>query len=239
MAWKGEQYTDLKFDYVDETDFIDTSLARRLAYTSVFIYTLKDILVYMADLGSISILVIANKDKFQNMGDLASENSNFTVFTGNVGNADALREANKILSIFRGTGIMFLLIMISLLISFILLAFEWRKANKIIKSRDISYAFTSLIAYRYYAIRSYAHYCLFSQIQNSRKTVDVLAFWVFFKFKGWKRLVLAEFPRQFLNMVIIYSLFTVLYNTNERRVDLTIQKMFGDGLDVPAKVFFF
>jgi hypothetical protein len=100
------------------------------------------------------------------------------------------------------------------------LAFEWYKAQKIIRSRDISYAFTSLIAYRYYAIRSYAHYCLFSQIQSSRKTLDVLAFWVFFKFKGvlnshlgWKRLLLAEFPRQFLNMVIIFSIFKAVYNT--------------------------
>jgi hypothetical protein len=41
MSWKGEQYNDLKFDYVDEIDFIDNSFGRKLAYMSVFIYTLK------------------------------------------------------------------------------------------------------------------------------------------------------------------------------------------------------
>jgi hypothetical protein len=180
----------------------------------------------MADLGSISILVLANKDKLQNIGSITDRNASFTIFSGNIANREAMRRADDILRSFGGTGVMFLLIMLSILSSFVLLAFEWRKANKIIKSRDISYAFTSLIAYRYYAIRSYAHYCLFSQIQNSRKTVDVLAFWVFFKFKGWKRLVLAEFPRQFLNMVIIACLGLALLDANDKRLDLTVLAMF-------------
>ncbi|KAJ3270266.1 hypothetical protein HDU76_011184, partial [Blyttiomyces sp. JEL0837] len=75
------------------------------------------------------------------------------------------------------------LILATVILSFILLFIDWRKAQAIIKSRDISYAFTSPIAYRYYVLRSYPHYCFFSQIQNSRKTVDVLAFFVFFMFK--------------------------------------------------------
>ena len=93
----------------------------------------------------------------------------------------------------------------SVLMSFVLLFFEWRKARTIIRSGDISYAFTSSIAYRFYAIRSYPHYCFFSQIQNSRKTIDLLAFFVYFRFKGWKRLVFAEAPRQFLNFVFLYN----------------------------------
>ena len=76
------------------------------------------------------------------------------------------------------------IVCVSIFVSFVLLIFEWRKARKVIRSRDISYAFTSTIAYRYYAIRSFPHFCFFNQIQNSRKTVDVLAFYVFFVFKG-------------------------------------------------------
>jgi hypothetical protein len=191
----------------------------------------------MADLGSISILVLANRDKLQNIGSITDRNASFTIFSGNIANRDAMRRADDILRIFGGTGVMFLLIMLSILSSFVLLAFEWRKANKIIKSRDISYAFTSLIAYRYYAIRSYAHYCLFAQIQNSRKTVDVLAFWVFFKFKGWKRLVLAEFPRQFLNMVIIACLGLALHESNDKQIDRTVVAMF-QSLNNEARVLF-
>ena len=72
----------------------------------------------------------------------------------------------------------------SILISYLLLALDWREANKIIKSRDISYAFTSTIAYRYYVIQSYPHYCFFDVIRDHQRTIDVLAFYCFFAFKG-------------------------------------------------------
>src|SRR2546430_9986222 len=114
--------------------------------------------------------------------------------------------------------------------SFILLAWDMKKARAIIASRDISYAFTSIIAYRYYTIRSYSHYCFFAQINNSKKSWDHIAFFVFFTFKGtsccvypleniiqfcvdpfallflgWKRLMLAEAPRQAINAFTLYS----------------------------------
>ncbi|CAG8441903.1 2518_t:CDS:2 [Ambispora gerdemannii] len=90
--------------------------------------------------------------------------------------------------------------------SFILLAWDMKKAKAIVESDDISYAFTSIIAYRYYTLRSYAHYCFFSQINNSRKRWDRIAFFVFFTFKGWKRLVFAEAPRQAINAITLYSI---------------------------------
>ena len=51
--------------------------------------------------------------------------------------------------------------------------------------------------------------------------MDVLAFWVFFKFRGWKRLILAEFPRQFLNALILYDIF----QQKQRTVVQTVQKL--------------
>ena len=71
-----------------------------------------------------------------------------------------------------------------IVLSFILLAWDMKKAAAIIQSRDISYAFTSMIAYRYYAIKSYAHFCLFSKIHNSKKQIDEIAFFCFFTFRG-------------------------------------------------------
>jgi hypothetical protein len=59
-----------------------------------------------------------------------------------------------------------------------------KKAVAIIQSRDISYAFTTMIAYRYYAIKSYAHFCLFSKIHSSKKQIDDIAFFCFFTFRG-------------------------------------------------------
>lgn len=176
MSWKREEIADHKFDLIDVDEFTDESMLRKIAYSSVFIFALKDILVYMADLGSVSILVASNKDAIFN------PQPNQTIIFSTVDNG--LSSQNSVINNLGGPRVILALIVASLFASFVLLAFEWRKAQKIIKSRDISYAFTSEVTYSYYTIRSYPHYCFFSHIQNSRKTVDVLAFWVFFKFKG-------------------------------------------------------
>jgi len=99
------------------------------------------------------------------------------------------------------------ILLASVVVSYVLVILDIRKAIKIVESRDIAYAFTSTIAYRYYAIKSYPHYCFFAQIQNSRKRTDIIAFFVFFTLKGWKRLLFAEFPRQLLNFLLLVQLY--------------------------------
>ena len=133
----------------------------------------------MADLGSFILLFSANYEVIKSGGK-----GNFTFGTFNATNSDNESIISKLGLGVNTSLVFFCLIIASLIASFVLLMFEWKKANRIIKSRDISYAFTSDVAYSYYTIRSYPHYCFFSQIQNSRKPVDVLAFWVFFKFRG-------------------------------------------------------
>ncbi|RUS25860.1 hypothetical protein BC938DRAFT_471545 [Jimgerdemannia flammicorona] len=107
-----------------------------------------------------------------------------------------------------------------ILMSFLLLFLDIRKSRLIIESRDISYACTSVIASRYYTLRSYSHYCFFAQINDSKKTTDEIAFFVFFTLKethgyflpplllpvGWKRLLLAEAPRQVVNGVTLWAI---------------------------------
>ncbi|KAJ3417004.1 hypothetical protein HDV05_007486 [Chytridiales sp. JEL 0842] len=201
--WKREEISDHKFDYIDVDDFVENSWLRKLQYSFVFLGTLKSVLVYIADITLLALLFSSNI--FTGDGKC---NSAGTPTIGAPGifcesaNSTGSTLAEQVLPF----GVRKWMILVTILISFILLALDWRKANAIIKSRDISYAFTSPIAYRYYVLRSYPHYCFFSQIQNSRKTVDVLAFFVFFQFKGWKRLLLAEFPRQLLNALTLADL---------------------------------
>jgi hypothetical protein len=85
-------------------------------------------------------------------------------------------------------------------VSTIQLAYESRKARRIIQSRDISYAFTNVLAHDYYSLSesihllvfqqtscllgSYDHFCFFEHISNSTKLSDDFAFFVFFTFKS-------------------------------------------------------
>ncbi|KAI8905038.1 hypothetical protein EDD86DRAFT_229504 [Gorgonomyces haynaldii] len=200
--WKREEIPDHKFDHIDVDEFYDPSFPARLSYASVFLMTLKSILVYFADLGSVALLIATVG--FNNL--LSGQVSDVNV------NIAAGADKSKILLLNVDPIVQIGLIFASVVASFILLFFEWRKAMRIIKSRDISYAFTSTIAYRWYAIRSYPHYCLFSQIQNSRKTTDLLAFYCYFRFRGWKRLIFAEGPRQFFNLNLIVAVTRFILN---------------------------
>ncbi|KAJ3210855.1 hypothetical protein HDU67_004956 [Dinochytrium kinnereticum] len=198
--WKREEIADHKFDYIDVDDFIEDSLYRKVAYAGVFLLTLKSIVVYMNDLLIASLI-------FQTLSERKNCDPSGGFSLSACGTQSNLKK-------FLPQEVRPYLIISSVIISFILLFIDWRKAQIIIKSRDISYSFTSTIAYRYYVLRSYAHYCLFCQIQNSRRTIDILAFFVFFQFKGWKRLLFAEFPRQ---LIIAVNLVDLLIKFKEEK----------------------
>lgn len=202
-SWKREEIPDHKFDHIDVREFKDHSLRRKVLYLGVFIMTLKAILAYAADLGAVLLV-------FSTSG-LTNIFANATTGVSDISYQETINipPSTKLT-----------IISASVFVSFLLLYHEWKKAEKIIRSRDISYAFTSVQAYRYYAIKSYDHYCfcklftdnLVSQIQNSRKLVDLVAFFIYFRFKGWKRLLLAEAPRQFLNFMYIYDVTKLAQN---------------------------
>ncbi|KAJ3036776.1 hypothetical protein HDV00_002388 [Rhizophlyctis rosea] len=173
-----------------------TANSIRAKLGQVYAITLKSILVYMADIG-IVVLLFAGENLFSTTPSASTPGAQ-------TANSDKAMFENALPQNIRRW-----LILATVILSFILLAWEWRKAWRIIKSNDISYAFTNTVSYRFYVIRSYAHFCFFEQVQNSRKTVDILAFYVFFTFRGWKRLLLAEFPRALLNAFNLVDLFNI------------------------------
>ncbi|KAL7321568.1 Potassium transporter [Mucor circinelloides] len=93
-----------------------------------------------------------------------------------------------------------------IMVSFLLLIWDMFKARRILKTHDISFAFTSVIANRYLSMKDYRYYCLFQSINSNSKGIDNYAFFIFFQLKGWKRLLLAEAPRQVINVVTLEAL---------------------------------
>ncbi|KAI8147719.1 hypothetical protein BJV82DRAFT_593105 [Fennellomyces sp. T-0311] len=93
-----------------------------------------------------------------------------------------------------------------IILSFLLLAWDFYKARNVLKSRDISLGVTNVMAYRYYSVRDYAKFCLFRKINDSRKSSDMCAFFVFYTLKGWKKLLFAQSPRQIISGVTVYAL---------------------------------
>ncbi|KAK7049617.1 Potassium transporter [Paramarasmius palmivorus] len=187
--WKREIVPDHKFDFVDTREFTDNGFFMRLKYLWLYIIVLKSFLVYVSDI--FTAITMLSTDSWSNQifnqcADLKEKDTDCVAIPFETGKW-----------LFVGC----------IIFSFLLLAYESRKARKIIVSRDISYAFTNVMANNYYSLRSYDHFCFFDHISNSTKTSDDFAFFVFFVFKSWKRLLLADGPRQTINALTLYAVY--------------------------------
>ncbi|KAG8865341.1 hypothetical protein FRB96_000231 [Tulasnella sp. 330] len=181
-AWKREVVQDHKFDFVDTRDFHTKSFGVRVQYMWIYILVLKSFLVYLSDIYTAATMLTS------------------TTWTNTIYNRCPANECPTI-SFSVGKWIF----VGCIIFSFLLLAYEAQKSKKIIASRDISYAFTNIMANNYYSLRSYNHFCFFSQIENSTKKKDDFAFFIFFTFKEWKRVLLADGARQCINGLTLYS----------------------------------
>ncbi|KAG0020659.1 hypothetical protein BGZ82_011533 [Podila clonocystis] len=197
--WRRQKVEDHKFDFIDVQDYIDNSAWRKFKYSLVFAIVVKGILIYCADLWTAVNLLVSG-----------TWSSNLGVSNDQI----SFRDIKISFEIYKWV------FAACIILSFVLLAWDIKKAVAIIQSRDISYAFTSMIAYRYYAIKSYAHFCLFEKIHNSKKQIDEIAFFCFFTFRGWKRLMFADGPRQIINGIILITVFT---KSRRRRPDGTYE----------------
>ncbi|ORX98150.1 hypothetical protein K493DRAFT_214713 [Basidiobolus meristosporus CBS 931.73] len=193
--WKREVINDHKFDFVDVDEFYEDHFATKFKYCFIFLFTIKSILIYVLDIYTAVMLIFFNS------------------WTSDI-NKD-LEKLSYIRWIFVG----------SIAASYVLLFLEISKARAVILSGDISFTFTSIIANRYYTLRSYAHYCFFNQIHNQKRFKDELAFFVFFALKGWKRMFFAEAARRFVNgYTLFFSIKGNVSHLNTWYLDLPIDK---------------
>ncbi|KAF8639946.1 hypothetical protein AX17_001196 [Amanita inopinata Kibby_2008] len=183
--WKREEVPDHKFDFVDTREFTDNGFVMRMKYLWLYAVVLKSFLVYVSDV-------------FTAVTMLSTSN-----WSNEIYNKCQQLDGCVFIDFTTAKWIFFACI----LFGFLLLAYEAHKAKKIIASRDISYAFTNVMVNNYYSLRSYDHFCFFDHISNSTKTSDDFAFFVFFTFKSWKRLILSDGPRQAINSLTLYALY--------------------------------
>jgi len=185
--WKREVVQDHKFDFIDVREFHSTAFMTRLKYFFLYGLIFKSFLVYMSDIFTAVTMLSTNdwQNTIQRSCNVGSTNGCVVI------------PFNVAKWLFVGC----------IIFSFLLLGYEARKAKRIIASKDISYSFTNVMAQNYYSLRSYDHFCLFGQISNSTKKKDDFAFFIFFTFKTWKRLLLADGPRQSINALTLYSFY--------------------------------
>ncbi|KAJ7047481.1 hypothetical protein C8F04DRAFT_1058993 [Mycena alexandri] len=185
--WKREVVQDHKFDFISVADFRDNGFKMRSKYLFLFLIFFKSFAVYMSDIFTAVTMLTTRSWSNQIFDECTAQQNNGCVFI----------PFNTGKWLFVGC----------IIFSFLLLGYEARKAKLIVASHDISYAFTNVLANNYYSLRSYDHFCFFDHISNSTKTSDDFAFFVFFVFKSWKRVLLADGPRQTINALTLYAVW--------------------------------
>lgn len=175
---------------MDLDAFYNPSCTGRLSHLSVYLLTVKSFAVYVADLWTAGILKPSRHVTRLTRLFLVS-----LLIIGQTTTTPAIP-----------TEISKWLFFACIMFSFLVLIWDMFKAYRILKSRDISYAFTSVIANRYLSMKDYRIFCLFKSINATSKGIDSYAFFVFFQLKGWKRLLIAEAPRQVINVVTLEAL---------------------------------
>ncbi|OUM64128.1 hypothetical protein PIROE2DRAFT_42874, partial [Piromyces sp. E2] len=205
--WKREEILDHSFSLINVNDYVNNSTMMRIKYLWIFFVVFRIIMVYMFDI----YLLIQSRDS----ADFKVEHDYCEQSFGFIG--ERLSFISKLCEFDKKPFFrylldhMFYLLLFSIGIATLLGYLELRKAQRIIKSQDISFAYTNIVAYRYYCIKSYAYYCFFQLIQDHKKLSDSFAFFVFFTFKGWKRFVFADSLRRVINLVIFLNNLTQLY----------------------------
>ncbi|RSH92426.1 hypothetical protein EHS25_008841 [Saitozyma podzolica] len=196
--WKREVVPDHKFDFVNVREFHKTDFLTRLKYIWRYILLIKSMAVYGLDIFTAVTMISSN-----NVSELELDSSQARAPTHDP------RAVAPVAVEWAGGAVTPMLPI-------------W--TNAITRQCDTDCAFTVkftiakwvfvgciifsflLLAYECWkAKQNYDNFCLFCQIDSSAKKTDNFAFFIFFTFKGWKRLLLADGPRQSINGIILFS----------------------------------
>jgi len=176
--WKREEILDHSFNLINVNDYVNKSAVMRIKYLWIFFSVFRIIMVYLFDL---YLLFQAYHQKDKDKYSLKNGSCSLELYNFNSNYLCTFVNYKFIQTLIKN---MFWLLLFSIAVGTLLGFLELKKAQKIIKSQDISFAYTNLVAYRYYCIKSYAYYCFFQLIQNHKKFIDNVAFFIFFTFKG-------------------------------------------------------
>lgn len=200
--WREQRSKPHKFSEIDVDHYRNNRFGGKFKYFFVYAFALKNVLAYMADIGVV-IMTVYNffgKNSLLRSFDESTRNPDMDSYVSIMQKSPIKLSMTARLAIICST----------IFLSFVFLAFEWHRGMKIVRSQDISMAFTNDVSYYYYILRSYPHYCFFKLIEYCRKGTDKWAFFTFQNLRSWKRLIIAELPRIIINILTLVDIFLIV-----------------------------
>ncbi|KAI5807361.1 hypothetical protein DFH27DRAFT_315664 [Peziza echinospora] len=122
-----------------------------------------------------------------------------------------------------------------IILSFVLLAFEWAIAIRVLRGNGVADTYLDSIAQRWTCVfggrgrkedSGWKRFLVFARLTKSKSGVDYVALFTYFSFKGWLRTIFAEGPRQAINAITLYSVMKIPKKVNKGEELSAILKFF-------------
>lgn len=103
---------------------------------------------------------------------------------------------------------------ICIILSFVNLGYEHLRAQMIIRRGSVAESFLDNLAVRLQSIRicgsgkGWRRFLVFAELTKSKKGAEYIALFTYFSFQAWIRIIFCSGPRQVVNAVTLYSVYT-------------------------------
>ncbi|KAI1846045.1 hypothetical protein JX265_000969 [Neoarthrinium moseri] len=192
-----------KWDYISLKDFKSNSGFTVAAYVYVYISILISIAVYGVDsFTAVSLLVFGQWTSSIEPSQLISFDVSKWIFS------------------------------ICIIASFINLAFEHVRAWRVMSRGSVAESYLDTLAVRLESTRmgkgqGWRRFLVFAELTKSKKGAEYVALFTYFSFQSWIRVIFCSGPRQFVNALTLYAVFTSeLIPTEGGSADKTIMNFF-------------
>ncbi|TVY86847.1 putative vacuolar membrane protein, partial [Lachnellula willkommii] len=106
--------------------------------------------------------------------------------------------------------------------SWVNLGYEHLRAMRVIKRGAVAESFLDSLAVRLQSIRlgkgrGYRRFLVFAELTKSKKGAEYVALFTYFSFQAWIRIIFCQGPRQVMNALTLYSVYTAKLEANDAK----------------------
>lgn len=171
-----------KWDFVSLDDFKSTSCFTTLAYAYLYVSLGISIAVYGVDTFTAVNLLAFNK------------------WTSQISPAISISISKWIFAI-------------CIILSWVNIGFEWVRAIRVMRRGAVAESYLDPLAVRIQSIRpgkgrGWRRFLVFAELTKSKKGAEYVALFAYFSFKAWIRIIFCSGPRQVINAITLYSVYT-------------------------------
>ncbi|KAJ9151128.1 Pheromone-regulated membrane protein [Pleurostoma richardsiae] len=192
-----------KWDYISLQDFKSTNCFTPLAYAYLYMSLLLSLAVYSVDTFTAVQLLVFDKWSSQiEPTQLISFDVSKWIFS------------------------------ICIILSFINLAYEHLRANRIMRRGSVAESYLDNLAVKLESIRfgkgrGWKRFLVFAELTKSKKGAEYIALFTYFSFQSWIRVLVCSGPRQAVNALTLLAVYNAKLSASGDSVENTLMDFFN------------